>query len=287
MSELKVQDKEIVVPGDVLAEGMEYLPATGTYRENNKIVASRLGLVNVDRRLIKIIPLSGRYLPKKNDVVIGRVIDITIGGWRLDINSAYSSMLSMKDATSDFIRKGEDLTRWFNIGDYMVCKIVNVTSQNLVDITMRGPGLRKVKGGRIITVNCNKVPRIIGKGGSMVGLIKKATDCSIIVGQNGFVWISGAPESEGLASETIEMIEDNSHVSGLTETVKLFLEKKTGRKLEISYEPSEHSEHGEHDGQGEQGGFQERGHGEYGGRPERREFGHMDNNRDRSDSNEY
>ncbi len=282
LSELKVQDKEIVVPGDVLAEGMEYLPAAGTYRENNKIVASRLGLVNVDRRLIKIIPLSGRYLPKKNDVVIGRVIDITIGGWRLDINSAYSSMLSMKDATSDFIRKGEDLTRWFNIGDYMVCKIVNVTSQNLVDITMRGPGLKKVKGGRIILVNCNKVPRIIGKGGSMVGLIKKATDCSIIVGQNGFVWISGAPESEALASETVKMIEENSHVSGLTETVKDFLEKKTGRKLEVSYEQSEHSESGEHGGYPERG--EQRGGGE---RPGNRGYGHMDNNRNRGDSDEY
>ena len=233
LSELKVQDKEIVVPGDVLAEGMEYLPASGTYRENDKIMSARLGLVHVDRRLIKIIPLSGRYMPKRDDTIIGKVIDITIGGWRLDINSAYSAMLSMKDATSDFIRKGDDLTKWFSIGDYMVSKIVNVTSQNLVDLSMRGPALRKVKGGRIITVNCNKVPRIIGKGGSMVSMIKRATDCNIIVGQNGFVWILGTPENEAIVSEAIAMIEENSHVSGLTEAVKEFLEKKTGKPVSI------------------------------------------------------
>jgi exosome complex component RRP4 len=275
LSELKVKEKEIVVPGDVLAEGMEYLPAAGTYRENDKIIASRLGLVNVDRRLIKIIPLTGRYLPKKNDIIVGRVTDITIGGWRLDINSAYSSMLSMKDATSDFIRKGEDLTRWFAIGDYMVTKIVNVTSQNLVDLTMRGPGLRKVKGGRILAVNCNKVPRIIGKGGSMVGLIKKATDCNIIVGQNGFVWVSGNPESEALAEVAIRMIEDNSHVSGLTEAVKDFLEKKTGRKLEIGY-----SNEG-FENQGHNEGFENHGPSENG---PSRDMGEHDNG---GDSNEY
>ena len=228
-----VKEKEIVVPGEVLAEGMDFLPAQGTYRKDDKILASRLGLVIVDKRLVKIIPLSGRYLPKNGDTIIGEVIDITIGGWRLDINSAYTAMLSMKDATHEFIRKGADLTRYFNIGDYMVTKIRNVTSQNLVDLTMKGPGLRKLKGGRIIKVNSNKVPRIIGKGGSMVGMVKRATNCSIIVGQNGFVWIQGEPESEVLAIETVKMIEANSHVSGLTENIKEFLEQKTGKKLDL------------------------------------------------------
>lgn len=233
MNGLIVKEKEIVVPGDVLAEGMDYLPAQGTYRKDDKIIASRLGLAIVDKRLIKIIPLSGRYLPKEDDTIIGEVFDITIGGWRLDINSAYSAMLSMKDATHEFIRKGSDLTRWFDIGDYVITKIRNVTSQNLVDLNMKGPGLRKIKGGRIVKVNCTKVPRIIGKGGSMVGMIKRATGCNITVGQNGFVWVNGEPDKEVLAIETIKMIESNSHVSGLTNNIKAFLEEKTGMKIEL------------------------------------------------------
>ncbi|OGM02259.1 hypothetical protein A3K72_03560 [Candidatus Woesearchaeota archaeon RBG_13_36_6] len=233
MTGLIINEKDIVVPGEVLAKGMDYLPAHGTYRKDDEIIASRLGLVTVDKRLIKIIPLSGRYLPKQEDTIIGEIIDITINGWRLNINSAYTAMLSMKDATQDFIRKGADLTRWFDIGDYVVTSIRNVTSQNLVDLTMRGPGLRKLRGGRITKVNCNKVPRIIGKGGSMVGMVKKATNCNIIVGQNGFVWVQGNPQDEVLAIETIKMIESNSHVSGLTEDIKTFLEKKTGNKLDI------------------------------------------------------
>src|SRR3989339_460085 len=138
---LEVKDKDIVVPGEVLATGMDYLPAQGTYRKGDMIRASRLGLVNVDGRAIKLIALSGRYLPKQGDTIIGKVEDITFSGWRLSINSAYSAMLSMKDATSEFISRGADLTRYYELEDYVVAKIINVTSQKLVDLTMKGPGL--------------------------------------------------------------------------------------------------------------------------------------------------
>ncbi|MBW2970571.1 exosome complex protein Rrp4, partial [Candidatus Woesearchaeota archaeon] len=217
------EEKQVVVPGEVLAEGMDFLPSYGTYRLKNKIIAKRMGLAVVDKRIIKIIPLSGRYLPKVHDVIIGQVIDIAISGWRLEINSAYSAMLSMKDASSQYIRRGADLTKWFDIGDFVVAKITNVTSQNLVDLSMKGPGLRKLKGGRIIRVKCAKVPRIIGKGGSMIRLVKQATNCNITVGQNGWVWIQGTPEEEIKATMAIKKIDENSHVNGLTELISDFL----------------------------------------------------------------
>ena len=104
-------------------------------------------------------------------------------------------------------------------------KIVIVTSQKLVDVTMKGPGLRKLKGGRIIDVSTHKVPRIIGKQGSMVVMIKDATKCNIVVGQNGWIWIDGEPTNELLAIQTIRKIEKESHLSGLTDRIKEFLEK--------------------------------------------------------------
>ncbi|MBN1156750.1 RNA-binding protein [Candidatus Woesearchaeota archaeon] len=225
MGELLVKEKDIVVPGDELATGMDFLPDSGAYRDNDKIIATRLGVVGVNGRAIRIIPLSGKYIPKKGDTIIGKVIDVTFTGWRIDTNSAYSAMLSSKDATTRFINRGADLTQYFNFGDYIVAKIITVTSQKLIDLTMKAPGLRKLGEGRVITVNPNKVPRIIGKNGSMVSLIKEATGCTIIVGQNGIVWLSGAPEKELLAVNTIRMIEKNAHVSGLTEKVSEFLSK--------------------------------------------------------------
>lgn len=229
-----VNNKTVVVPGELLADDMSIIPGNGTYRMANKVLASKLGLVNIEGKVIKIIPLAGRYLPKRNDVVIGKVVDILVSGWRVDINSPYTAVLSSKE-TPEFIDKNEDLTKFFDLEDYVVAKIINVTSQNLVDLTVRDQGLRKIKGGRIITVNTHKVPRIIGKKGSMVTMIKQATNCRIIVGQNGLVWIDGDPEKENIAVQAIRKIEEESHLSGLTERMKDFLEEKTGLKVEIDY----------------------------------------------------
>jgi exosome complex component RRP4 len=229
---LLVKEKEVVVPGEVLADDIGYIPGYGTYRSNSKLMASRLGVVSMEGKVIRTIPVAGKYLPKRNDIVIGRVVDILMSGWRVEINSPYSAMLSSKE-TPEFIEKNEDLSKYFDLDEYMVAKITNVTSQNLVDVTVRDQGLRKLKGGRIIKVNTHKVPRIIGKKGSMVSMIKQATNCRIIVGQNGLIWIDGEPDKENIAVEAVRKIENESHLSGLTEHMKEHLEKITGVKLDV------------------------------------------------------
>jgi exosome complex component RRP4 len=252
-SELYVKDRDVVVPGMVLAKGMDYLPSKGTYRKDETILANRLGLVQLDGKVIKTLPLAGRYIPKKDDIVIGRVTDVLLTGWRIEINSPYESVLTMKDASSEFIQRGADLTRYFSLQDWVICQIVQVTSQNLIDVSMRGPGLRKLIGGTIMNVNAQKVPRIIGKRGSMVGMIKRATDCNILVGQNGRVWLNGTPEMEVVAIEAIKMIEANAHRSGLTDRVKEYLREKTGRTVDATEDTSDFQDSGQ---QGESGGYQ-------------------------------
>lgn len=232
MGEIIAKEKSVAVPGELLARGMDCLPSFGTYRLGEDIYSCRLGLVNVQGKVVKIIPLAGVYTPKQGDVIIGKVTDVLIHGWRLDINSAYSAMLSLKDGTTEFVARGADLTKYFSLGDLVMTSVSNVTSQKLVDLSMRGQGLRKLDGGQVIKVNCNKVPRIIGKQGSMVSMIKNATGCKILVGQNGLIWVDGAPEQEVLAVRTIRMIESQSHISGLTDIIKKFLEESTGKKVE-------------------------------------------------------
>ena len=229
--EVLVKDKEIVVPGETIATGMSFLPGKGAYREEEKIIAQRLGMISVDGKVIKLIPLSGAYIPKIKDRIIGKVIDVLMTGWRVDIKSPYSAVMTLKDATSEFIPRGADLTQFYGIGENIVCQIVNVTSQKLIDVSMKGPGLRKLRGGRIIEVSSQKVPRIIGKDGSMIGMIKQATGCEIIVGQNGLLWLDGEPEKEVIAVNAVRKIEEEAHLGGLTERMATWLEKATGTKV--------------------------------------------------------
>jgi exosome complex component RRP4 len=247
MGNVICQEKEIVVPGDIIATGMDFIPGMGTFREGENVIASKLGIVNISGSLIKLVPLSGRYFPKLGDVIICKVIDVSMNGWRVDTNSAYSAMLSMKDASSRFISRGADLTRYFKVGEYVMTKIINVTSQRLVDITMKGPGLRKLTGGIVISANSSKVPRIIGKNGSMVTMVKRATNCNIAVGQNGLIWIQGSPADQVRAIAAIRKIEEEAHISGLTERMEKELGYDSSKYLNQPLEETQPGEDGYHD----------------------------------------
>src|SRR3989344_2748024 len=217
MTKLLIQEKEIVVPGEELAEGLDYLPSMGTYRDKEKIVSNKLGVVSVNKNIIKVIPLTGRYMPRIDDTVIGRVVEIGFYGWSVDIGSAYPATLSIRDAT-EFIDKGEDLTKYYDYGDVIAAKVIRVTRYNSIDLTTKGPGLKKLTEGKVIAATPSKVPRMIGKQGSMISMIKESTDCNLLIGQNGMVWIKGPSiEKENLVTNIIMKIEQESHIEGLTE----------------------------------------------------------------------
>lgn len=227
--ELLVKDKDVVVPGETLARGMGYLPSNGVFRSGEELVAGRLGMISVEGKVLKLIPVSGKYSPKMHDKIICTVVDVLLTGWRMETGSPYSAVMNLKDATNDYIARGADLTQYFSLGDVVVVKVVNVTSQKLVDVTMRGPGLQKLRGGRTLTIDAQKVPRLIGKEGSMVSLIKNTTSCDIVVGQNGVVWVCGSPENEIIAVNAIRKVEAEAHLNGLTERITSFL-KSAGLK---------------------------------------------------------
>lgn len=228
MSELKIKDKDIVVPGEILAEGMDYLPAGGAFRENDKIVSSQIGLVVIEGRLVRVIPLKGKYVPKREDTVIGKILDMSFSNWYVDIDCANDAVLSARE-TSEFVERGADLSQYYTYGDLIVAKISNVT-RSTVELSMKEPGLRKLIGGRLIKIDSSKVPRVIGKKGSMINVIKEKTGCRITVGQNGLVWIQGEPDNELIAVEAIQKINNESHKEGLTEEIAKYLDEITSKR---------------------------------------------------------
>ncbi len=222
-SEEKDGAREIVIPGEVIVSGQEYLPGEWTKREKNDIVALRFGLADKFGRFVRIIPLSGTYIPRRGNVVIGKVEDITFNGWIMNIDAPYPSFLQAMES-SRFVNKN-DLSECYDIGDMIVCKVLGVKRKG-VDLTARGKNLGKLEDGIIIYINSNKVPRVIGKEGSMINLIKKESDCDIIVGQNGIIWVKGDKiEDELFAEKAILFVAEKSFIEGLTEKTKEWFEK--------------------------------------------------------------
>jgi exosome complex component RRP4 len=214
--------RKIVVPGEIIISGEDYLPSDGARREGKDIIASRFGLAEELGRVVKVIAITGAFVPRRGNVVIGRVADITFNGWLVDIDCASSSFLPI-DESPRFVSKNE-MDQFLAIGDILVAKIWGVKAKG-IDLSLQGgKGLGKLEGGFIFRVIPNRVPRVIGKEGSMVALIKEKTGCSITVGQNGWVWLKGpSVDAEIAARKAIEFVADNVTIEGLTDKVEEML----------------------------------------------------------------
>jgi exosome complex component RRP4 len=217
-------ERKIVIPGEVILSGDDYLPGEGTEKQGKDIVAMRYGLAEESARLVKVIALSGIYQPRRGNVVIGKVENITFNGWVIDIGSPIGAFLSLAE-TPRYVSK-EGMSDVLDIGDMVVAKIYDVNGRG-IDLTIKMRGLGRIDEGIIVKINSNKVPRVIGKEGSMINLIKEKTGCNVTVGQNGLVWITGKNvEDELLVKRAILFITENSFTSGLTEEVEKWFGKE-------------------------------------------------------------
>jgi len=229
--------RQLVTPGDLLAEN-DYVHGENTYRENGKIYATRVGLFYNDDKRVYVVALKSFYLPMVGDTIIGRVLEVTLGGWVVDIRAPYLAMLRASDALErPFRAQKDDLPALFDVGDMMIAKIVAYDRTRDPLLTVLDRGLGKITRGQIIEITPTKIPRVIGKQGSMINTIKEQTGCHVVIGQNGRIAISGkSPEDERLAIMAIRKIEEKAHTSGLTDRVTEMLKKEKGEKIKKEVE---------------------------------------------------
>jgi exosome complex component RRP4 len=238
--------RKVVIPGEEITSEEGYLPGEYTEKRGSSIVSLRYGLAEESNKLVKVIPLSGAYIPRRGNVVIGKVELLTGNGWVFDIGGADNGFLSLNEVPRYVNQNAMDEV--FRIGEMAVLKIWNIGPKG-IDLSIKSRGLGRMDEGIVFKVNPNKVPRIIGKEGSMIKLIKDNTNCDITVGQNGFVWIAGDNvDDELFAKKTIEYVVENSFVEGLTENVEKWFEEQgitVKKSADVSDNNDEFMEDGE------------------------------------------
>ncbi len=225
-SDTKENAREIVVPGDLLAISSKKA-GPGTYSEGGKIFASQLGIKSVRPDSISVVPLAGQYMPIIGDLIVGKIVDIGASNWLVDINSPYPAPLHVNEVPWR-VEFGET-RKFMGVGDVVLIKVVGVDERRRISVSMQDHGLRKLTGGMVMEISPSKVPRVIGKNGSMIQMLKNETACRIYVGQNGRIWIDGDLDNIVKAVQAVRMIEDEAHALGLTEKVKEFLGSKSGK----------------------------------------------------------
>jgi exosome complex component RRP4 len=220
---IQQEKRRIIIPSQLLGEIKHKKAGRGTFIENGKIYSEILGILDEKSDYINVIPIKGRYDPIENDFVIGIVQEAMPSSWLVDINAAYPALLHVNESPWD-IDFGET-EKYLNYGDSIMAKVLQVDREKKLQITLKDRNLYKIKGGQVIDVEPSKVPRIIGKKGSMISLLKKYTKCRIFVGQNGRIWIDGNDEDIKKVIGTIKMIEDESLSFGLTNKIEELLKK--------------------------------------------------------------
>jgi len=207
-SKAEHKHKKIVVPGDIVTEERKKL-GQHVFIENGKVYSDALGLTYPDSSVAYVVPLSGSYIPQRDDLIVGIVERETVKGYMVGINSIYSSYLS-DDSVRDRLSKG-------SIVSAKVSEVNEINEASLFDI-------RVFYGGEIVSVSPPKVPRIIGKNGSMLSVLKEGTGCNLLVGRNGWAWIKGG--NVPLLLKAIRLIESEAHLDDLTVKVQEFLKGK-------------------------------------------------------------
>ncbi|MEK6972272.1 MAG: exosome complex RNA-binding protein Rrp4 [Thermoproteota archaeon] len=219
--------KRYVIPGDVITTG-PYRPDQNVTLDGNRIIATVIGISEISDDSVRVIPLTGMYIPKRSDLVIGKVVSHTSLSWEVDINSCYVGILPAADVFGrDFSAHADELTSKLDKGDLIAARIVNFDRTRDPLITIADRELGKIESGTLIKISPSKVPRLIGKRGSMIQSVETATHAVITIGQNGLIVVS-CDDSNGLlkAIKAIRMIEEEAHMANLTDKVKEMLESR-------------------------------------------------------------
>jgi exosome complex component RRP4 len=201
-----MSEKRIILPGERITEGKYKIP--GGFVEGESTYAAVMGMLDEGNRFI---PLENKYRPFREDILIGVVTDSRHAGYSVDINLPKEGFIPSRDTR---IR--------LELGDFVFCKIKSVNEVGDVDLAE----VRRLPKGKVVKFPPAKVPRLVGRQSSMINMFKENVG-DIMVGKNGYVWISENANIP-LALKAIDMIEDQAHMSGLTDRVAEFFANEKG-----------------------------------------------------------
>ncbi|MFA4946278.1 MAG: KH domain-containing protein [Candidatus Micrarchaeia archaeon] len=203
--------KKIVVPGEQVSD--RPVQCDGCFVDAGKTFATTMSLATDER----VIPLKGRYVPVLGDFVVGIVKESIVIGYLLDLNSPYLAKLGDRDCREEYRH-----------GDVVSVKLASVNEVH--DAMAMEP--RKLEGGTLVAIEPVKVPRVIGRNGSMLALVQDHTGAQVSVGKNGRVYVKGG--NVALAVQAINKICAEAHTSGLTERMTDFLKREAARSEQVN-----------------------------------------------------
>ncbi len=190
--------KKIVLPGDIIAD--KPLRLDHTIVEEGKTCSTVIGMF--DEAAGSLIPLEGLWYPQPGEKIVGIVEEAKLNTDVITLNAPYKGLIISKFSETSMVN-----------GDIIEATVKELDKTGTI-ILVRP---RVLYGGKVLAIKPSKVPRLLGKNDTMIRQITDGTKASISVGMNGLVWVKGG--NSDLATDAIIRIQEESHVSGLTERI--------------------------------------------------------------------
>ncbi|WVQ82448.1 hypothetical protein IAT38_004576 [Cryptococcus sp. DSM 104549] len=192
----------IVTPGEVITSSKDYMRGHGTYVEDTNVVSSVTGTIDRVNKLISVRPLRSRYTPEVGDLVIGRIVEVGPQRWKVDANGRQDAVLMLSSVNlpggvqrrkieSDALKMREFLAE----GDLLVAEVQAFFGDGAMSLHTRSLKYGKLRNGFLITCP----PQLIRRLKSHFYHIPPPcgpTGVDIILGLNGYVWVSSGTLQE-------------------------------------------------------------------------------------------
>ncbi|XP_004640506.1 exosome complex component RRP4 [Octodon degus] len=199
LSEVLARDtkKHLVVPGDTITTDTGFMRGHGTYMGEEKLIASVAGSVERVNKLICVwsFLLSSRYNGEVGDIVVGRITEVQQKRWKVDTNSRLDSVLllsSMNLPGGELRRRSAEdelaMRGFLQEGDLISAEVQAVFSDGAVSLHTRSLKYGKLGQGVLVQVSPSLVKR------QKTHFHDLPCGASVILGNNGFVWIYPTPE---------------------------------------------------------------------------------------------
>lgn len=214
----------LVTPGEAIGASSGVRAGTGTLKQGNDIISTKLGWAKENNGVVFVDPIYSAYLPRSGDLVVGIIESVRNNLWFADVNGPFNGLLPMSLAPwkVEFGAAREHM----DIGDVMLARVQEVDEAHNIVITMKGVGLRKLKEGSILDLPVNLAKVIRSDNDSILTSLKELSDCRIIVADNGRMWVDGEPKNISLVREAIDLLVSSGHMSDITNIFSQFVEER-------------------------------------------------------------
>eukprot|EP00035_Acanthoeca_spectabilis_P034300 m.28278 g.28278 ORF g.28278 m.28278 type:complete len:290 (-) comp6529_c0_seq1:900-1769(-) len=205
---------QVVTPGDVITADAGYMRGHGTFQLGDELIASVAGVVHQVNKLICVRPLRSRYVPEIGDVVVGRITEVGQRRWKVDIHTRLDAVLMLSSVNlpgGQLRRKSASdellMRHMFVEGEVISAEVQSIFQDGAPSLHTRSLKYGKLTMGSFVSV----VPALVKRCKNHFH--KLPCGVSVVLGNNGYIWVGVEKDTEGQASDSGAAAMDSSPAS--------------------------------------------------------------------------